>query len=132
MKKIFAGIFAVTISISANAGSAACIGNPDPVACEAFEAKLALETPTQKADRAHRLEKSRQLANAQVLKQAAVKAKDRGVSISMSQSEVRASSWGLPQRVNRTTTASGVTEQWVYGNRNYLYFRDDKLTSIQN
>lgn len=40
--------------------------------------------------------------------------------------------WGKPTKVNTTTTAYGVHEQWVYGNSNYLYFDDGKLTSIQN
>lgn len=41
-------------------------------------------------------------------------------------------SWGNPKSVNRTTTVYGTREQWVYGNGNYLYFEEDKLTSIQN
>jgi predicted RND superfamily exporter protein len=37
-----------------------------------------------------------------------------------------------PDHVNKTTTAYGVSEQYVYGN-DYLYFDNDgKLTSIQN
>ena len=41
-------------------------------------------------------------------------------------------SWGLPESVNTTTTANTVSEQWVYGGRNYLYFRNGRLTTIQN
>jgi hypothetical protein len=40
--------------------------------------------------------------------------------------------WGRPSSVNRTTYASGTNEQWVYNMTNYLYFDDDRLTSIQN
>lgn len=40
-------------------------------------------------------------------------------------------SWGKPDRINRTTTAWGVSEQWVYG-YNYLYFEKGVLTTIQN
>lgn len=59
-------------------------------------------------------------------------ARKRGVSVGMSKEQVLESSWGKPQSVNTTTTAHGVREQWVYGNRNYLYFTDGTLTSIQH
>lgn len=57
--------------------------------------------------------------------------KREGVSIGMSEQQALDSSWGRPERVNRTTTAYGTREQWVYG-RNYLYFTDGVLTAIQN
>lgn len=41
-------------------------------------------------------------------------------------------SWGRPQDVNRSTYSFGTKEQWVYGGRNYLYFSNDKLDSIQH
>jgi hypothetical protein len=62
---------------------------------------------------------------------AAVQRKE-GVWIGMSAEEARASSWGRPERVNRSIYSFGVHEQWVYGGRNYLYFKDGVLTSIQN
>lgn len=40
--------------------------------------------------------------------------------------------WGKPDHINTTTGRYGVTEQWVYGSRSYLYFKNGKLTSIQN
>lgn len=40
--------------------------------------------------------------------------------------------WGKPQEVNRSTYSFGTKEQWVYGGRNYLYFTNNKLDSIQN
>jgi len=40
--------------------------------------------------------------------------------------------WGTPERINRTTTAAGTREQWVYGSGNYLYFDDGVLETIQN
>lgn len=58
--------------------------------------------------------------------------KQEGVRIGMSSASVLASSWGRPQSVNRTTTASGTREQWVYGIGNYLYFENGVLTAIQN
>lgn len=69
-------------------------------------------------------------------KQQSVKAKQpsaqKGVSIGMTQAEVIASNWGRPESVNRTTTARGTHEQWVYGLSSYLYFEDGILTAIQN
>lgn len=59
--------------------------------------------------------------------------KKPGVTVGMTAQEViNKTSWGRPAKVNRTTTASGVDEQWVYGGGNYLYFRNGVLRSIQN
>jgi len=57
--------------------------------------------------------------------------KRTGVLVGMSQQDALDSSWGKPQKINRTTNAYGVSEQWVY-NGSYLYFKDGVLTSIQN
>ena len=40
-------------------------------------------------------------------------------------------SWGTPDDINKSIGSWGIHEQWVYGN-SYLYFEDNKLTSIQN
>ncbi|MBA3479006.1 MAG: hypothetical protein H0T52_11510 [Lautropia sp.] len=61
----------------------------------------------------------------------AARRKKEGVHIGMSADEVIASSWGKPQKVNRSTYSWGVREQWVYDG-GYLYFRDGVLDSIQN
>ena len=39
--------------------------------------------------------------------------------------------WGEPRNVNKTTTAYGVNEQWVYSTSRYLYFDNGVLTAIQ-
>ena len=41
-------------------------------------------------------------------------------------------SWGEPSDINKTITAEAVREQWVYGSGSYLYFTNNKLTTIQN
>lgn len=41
-------------------------------------------------------------------------------------------SWGKPRDVNRTTTANGTNEQWVYSLKKYLYFDNNILTAIQD
>jgi hypothetical protein len=53
----------------------------------------------------------------------------------MTQEEVIESMWGKPSKINRTTTANHIHEQWVYGDggdRGLLYFDDGILTGIQN
>jgi hypothetical protein len=62
---------------------------------------------------------------------AAVKRRE-GVRLGMTQEDVLASSWGRPEHINRTISARGTREQWVYGGRNYLYFEDGILVTIQN
>jgi len=39
-------------------------------------------------------------------------------------------SWGPPKKINKTTRAGQITEQWVYLS-NYLYFDNNILTAIQ-
>lgn len=55
-----------------------------------------------------------------------------GVHIGITAAEALRSSWGRPDHVNRTITALGVDEQWVYPNGNFLYFENGILTAIQN
>ena len=43
--------------------------------------------------------------------------------------------WGVPDDINRTVTARGTREQWVYGDigqRSYVYLDDGEVTAIQN
>ena len=41
------------------------------------------------------------------------------------------SAWGKPDKINRTTTANGVHEQWIYNGHGYLYIDNGILTAIQ-
>ena len=59
-----------------------------------------------------------------------INGKKEKVVIGMSQNQCR-EALGNPQRINRTTTASIIYEQWVYYNR-YLYFENGKLVTIQD
>jgi hypothetical protein len=68
----------------------------------------------------------------QLIRKMAAVQKAAGVNIGMSMEQVRASSWGRQNSINRTTTAYGDREQWVYGIGNYLYFENGVLTTIQN
>jgi hypothetical protein len=59
--------------------------------------------------------------------------KREGVKIGMTQQQVIESSWGKPSDINRTSTARGTREQWVYSDgRGYLYFDNGILTTVQN
>lgn len=51
--------------------------------------------------------------------------------IGMTKTEAQNSTWGRPSKINKTTTAYRIHEQWVYGNGKYLYFDNGYLTSIQ-
>ena len=59
------------------------------------------------------------------------KKKSEGISLGMTTQDVVDSSWGRPERINRTTGYNVNRQQWVYGNGNYLYFEHDILTSMQ-
>jgi hypothetical protein len=139
MKLLLALLFALA-STSAVAGHPKCAGSSELEKCEVFQAQLAAETPAEKAARTKRLETNRLAAAAKVSKQPlsnsgagqCAKGRRGQVSIGMSATDVLEYGWCKPNSVNRTTTASGTSEQWVYGGRNYLYFTDGMLTSIQN
>lgn len=51
-------------------------------------------------------------------------------TIGMTADEVYNSTWGAPQKINRTDTLSGEREQWVYEN-GYIYLENGYVTSIQ-
>jgi len=47
-------------------------------------------------------------------------------------SKIVREAWGEPKDINRTTTAYSVTEQWVYGSGQYVYFKNGIVTAIQD
>lgn len=57
--------------------------------------------------------------------------KNQGVSIGMSSEDVLLSSWGKPEKINKTTTENNISEQWIYGNSKYIYFDNGVVTAIQ-
>jgi hypothetical protein len=63
----------------------------------------------------------------------AVLAKKPAARIGMTAKQVReTTNWGEPSSVNRTMVSGHTHEQWVYGDRQYLYFDNGRLTAIQN
>lgn len=57
--------------------------------------------------------------------------KREGVAVGMTAEDVLASSWGRPESINRTITAAGEREQWVYPGFQYLYLVNGKVVGIQ-
>ncbi|USK69190.1 lipoprotein [Peribacillus asahii] len=70
--------------------------------------------------------------NERLEKEAEEEARKPLPTIGMTTDEVLNSKWGRPQDINRTTTANGTSEQWVYDGYKYLYFEDGILTTIQD
>lgn len=52
------------------------------------------------------------------------------VKVGMTAEMVRLS-WGDPETVNRTVTAQGASEQWVYADGDYLYLTNGRVTAVQ-
>lgn len=59
-------------------------------------------------------------------------AKQKRVMVGMTQDEA-IQAWGRPDKVNATTSANLIEEQWVYRKTDAcLYFKNGRLTTIQN
>ena len=54
----------------------------------------------------------------------------RRVLIGMTAAQAR-EAWGNPSSINRTESAYGAREQWVYGIGEYVYLRNDVVESVQ-
>lgn len=54
-----------------------------------------------------------------------------GPRIGMHEVQVVLTEWGKPNKINKTTTSYGVTEQWVYGSGRYVYLENGYVTAIQ-
>lgn len=52
-------------------------------------------------------------------------------AIWMTEQQVMDSTWGKPQKINKTTTARNIHEQWCYPNCKYIYFDNGVVTGIQ-
>lgn len=50
--------------------------------------------------------------------------------VGMTVDEVKKTSWGLPERINKNTYSWGTTEQWSYPGKGYVYFENGIVTSI--
>jgi hypothetical protein len=52
--------------------------------------------------------------------------------VGMTKAQVFKTCWGETGRINRTVTANGVFEQYVYSDTSYVYFENGIVTAIQN
>jgi hypothetical protein len=72
-------------------------------------------------------------AEAELRRRRAAQAAKPEAKIGMSAIDViSATRWGAPIDVFRTTTKSGVSEDWIYGGRRALRFQDGKLIAIHD
>ncbi|RNF30590.1 hypothetical protein NM04_11705 [Massilia aurea] len=108
--------------------------DPDQLEQESAASTAALAKLKRELDEIDRKNDELLAASARAQEDAAARESRRrgGVRIGMTTKQVRASNWGKPESVNRTTSAAGIHEQWVYGDGNYLYFENGVLTTIQN
>ncbi|MBT2290201.1 hypothetical protein J7E73_13825 [Paenibacillus albidus] len=60
-----------------------------------------------------------------------VKYKDLPPAIGENREQLKTSSWGLPNDINKTVTENNVSEQWVYGDGKYVYLENGIVTTIQ-
>lgn len=56
--------------------------------------------------------------------------KPKEPEIGMTATEVKKSTWGEPDKINKDTYSWGTTEQWIYESKGYIYFKNGKVTSI--
>jgi hypothetical protein len=111
-----------------------CAGNPEPDKCEKRWDEMSKETPEQKQQRINSLEKSRadSMAAAAATPTRLEKASLPEPKIGMSTSDALGTYLGNPTKINKTTTAGLVKEQWVYEKSgHYLYFTNGVLVAIQ-
>ncbi len=50
--------------------------------------------------------------------------------IGMTSEEVKMTSWGMPDKINKDTYEWGVKEQWVYDGKGYVYLENGVVTSV--
>lgn len=69
-------------------------------------------------------------------KEKAAQATKKEPRVGMTKAEAEKSTWGYPDKINTTTTASNVFEQWVYrtpySGSKYLHFTNGRISSISN
>lgn len=52
-------------------------------------------------------------------------------AIGMTAEEVESSTWGKPEKINKSTYSWGTSEQWVYSGYRYIYLDNGIVTAIQ-
>lgn len=99
---------------------------------QAEQATDRVATDRKAAESAEREARAQRDAAARAIAARAARARLPSPRIGMTDRQVlEGTSWGAPLEINSTITGRSITQQWVYPGRNFLYFRDGALTSIQ-
>lgn len=53
-------------------------------------------------------------------------------AIGMTKEEVLRSAWSSPRQMNKTTTASGTSEVWIYAGPSFLFFDESGILQVIN
>lgn len=125
MKIISVGVFLSLLTLNAGAGYMYMHKND--------EGKVVFTSDQEVIDK---IEADRKAKNQAILderrKQARELASKPPAAIGMTKKQVlNNTNWGEPNSINTTTNKYGTHEQWVYGDYQYLYFDNGKLTTIQ-
>lgn len=86
-----------------------------------------------KVGQSHKFYRDRNYVKKKAEEEARIKAANapKEPRVGMTASEVRASTWGEPKDINKTTYEWGTHEQWCYPHYKYIYFEDGIVTAIQ-
>jgi len=90
------------------------------------------DIPSQYKDRFTELiNEEKESYKAQKEKSDVEKYRDKPPVIGETKEQLKTSSWGLPNDINKTTTGDNISEQWVYGDEKYVYLDNGIVTAIQ-
>lgn len=99
---------------------------------------MAAETPEAKRARIEKLEKDRLAAAQEVVKSPATntatsqRAIESSPKVGMGEYDAENTMWGRPAERNRTVTARGSREQWVFGNGRFAYLENGRVTAVSS
>lgn len=139
MRKIITGVLLSLLAANASASETSIIkakNTQNKTAWHIIKSDSGKTVLTNDIDEVEGYESRRKAENQAVLDDMREKqrqlAKKPAAAIGMTKSQVlNSTNWGKPKSVNTTTNKYGTQEQWVYGNYQYLYFDNGKLTTIQ-
>ena len=117
---------------------ARCAGSSEPQKCRALVDAMASETPETKRARAEKLEKDRLSATQEVVKAPATnsatsqRAIESAPTIGMGEYDAANTMWSQPAERNRTVTARGSREQWVFGSGRFVYLENGRVIAVSS
>lgn len=117
---------------------ARCAGSTEPQKCRALVDAVAAETPEAKRARIEKLEKDRLAAAQEVVRSPSTapsvsqRAIESAPKVGMGEYDAENTMWGRPAERNRTVTARGTREQWVFGNGRFAYLENGRVTAVSS